>query len=454
MRSLLAIGRTAQAPSSERADGAGVEHGGQSAGRDWDHHVWSVYSRGVTQPPSFDYHGTLARDGPLTRVAALAALDHAAELMDQSRFVDAARLYQRVVGFDDHSVTAAALLGFGQAMHRLDDENAAMGAWQEVTRLPATPATYPAWREIAGARVRSGDLAGAAEAYRQADRLAPREDRAEIASRLGWLSKELGDKRGAGRYFSRARGGSAVTMTLAIIAVTSVVSLVADIGGPDGSQLLQALEMDKVAIAHGELYRLLTVVLVHAPLAENPFHLVLNMYGLWLFGPFVERLYGPWRMLTFYVVTAVGASLLSFAMSDPATSSPYAVGASGALFGLIGVLVAALYVHRPALGEVGRGLLVNLVAIIALNLMFGLSVAGIDNWAHVGGLLTGIWLGVLFRPTAVPTLRSLWVRPGPQPGTAVPIVGSPAMAAVQVAGLVGMLAGFWLLWGMGVQAWR
>lgn len=413
-----------------------------------------MYSPRVTEPPpSFDFHATLAHDGPLSRPAALAALDHAAELMEQSRFIDAARLYQRVIGFDDRGVTAAALLGFGQAMHRLDDENAAIGAWQEVTRLPTTPATYAAWREIAGARVRSGDLAGAADAYRQADKLAPREDKAEIASRLGWLSKELGDTRTAGRYFSRARGGSAIAVTLGIIAVTTIVSLVADIGGPDGSQLRAALQMDKIRLADGEVYRLLTVALVHASLAENPFHLVLNMYGLWLFGPFVERLYGRARMLAFYLVTAAGASLVSFAMSDPATSSPYAVGASGALFGIIGVLVAALFVHRPALGAMGRGLLTNLVAIIALNLMFGATVAGIDNWAHIGGLLTGLWLGVLFRPGAVPTLRSMWLRPGPQPGTAVPIVGQQAMVAVQIAGLLALLAAFWMLWGLGVHAW-
>ncbi|HEY5627991.1 MAG TPA: rhomboid family intramembrane serine protease [Candidatus Limnocylindrales bacterium] len=407
----------------------------------------------MTQPPPpFDYHGTLAHDGPLSRTAALAALDHAAELMEQSRYLDAARLYQRVVGFDDRGVTSAALLGFGQAMHRLDDENAAIGAWQEVTQLPVTPATYPAWRELAGARVRSGDLAGAVEAYRQADRLAPREDKAEIASRLGWLSKELGDTSAAGRYFSRARGGSAIAMTIGIIAVTTIVSLVADIGGRDGSQLLDTLQMDKVAMAHGEAYRLLTVALVHAPLSDNPFHLLLNMYGLWLFGPYVERLYGRWRMLAFYLVTAVGASLLSFGLSDP-SSSPFAVGASGALFGIIGVLVSALFVHRPALGALGRGLLANLVAIIAINLLFGATVAGIDNMAHIGGLLTGLWLGVLFRPTGVPTLHSLWSRPGPQAGSAVPILGQPAMVAVQVAGVLGMLAGFWVLWGMGVQAW-
>ena len=421
-----------------------------------------MYSPRVTQPPSFDLHGTLSHDGPLTRAGALAALDHAAELMEQSRFVDAARLYQRVIGFDDRGVTAAALLGFGQAMHRLDDENAAIGAWREVTRLPATPATYPAWRELAAALVRSGDLAGAADAYRAAERLAPREDKPEIASRLGWLSKELGDTRGAGRYFSRARGGSAMAMTLTIIAITTVVSLVADIGGSDGGTLLATLDLDKVLVAQGQLYRLLSVALVHVPLVQDPFHLPFNMYALWLVGPFVERLYGRCRLLAFYVVCTLGASLLSFALatangvvldSGQVLDDRYAAGASGAIFGLFGLLVGALIVHRPAMGGAMRGLLGQLIALIAINLLLGATTTGIDNWAHVGGLVTGFWFGVLFLPTGVPALRSRWMRPGQAPGDAVPIVGRAGMVGVQIAGMVALALAFWVLWGVGVQAW-
>lgn len=412
-----------------------------------------MYSPPVSEPPSYDLHGTLAHDGPLSRQAALAALDHAAELMGQSQFVDAARLYQRVIGFDDTGVTAAAMLGFGQAMHRLDDEKAAIDAWQEVTRLPNSPATYPAWRELAGARVRGGDLPGAVEAYRQADRLAPREDKAEIASRLGWLSKELGDQGAAGRYFSRARGGTAIWLTLAIIAVTTVVSIVADLGGPDGGTLLQALALDKVLVANGELYRLLTVALVHAPLQQDPFHLLFNMYALWLVGPLVERLYGAWRFLAFYILCTVGASLVSFALATTPGVDEVAVGASGAIFGMFGVIAAALAVHRPLLGAATRGLLGQIVALIAINLLLGATVAGIDNWAHIGGLVTGLWLGVLFLPTGVPTLRSMWLKPGPQPGTAVPIVGRSGLVAIEVGGLLALAAGFWVLWTLGIAAW-
>jgi membrane associated rhomboid family serine protease len=407
-----------------------------------------VYSRRVTTQPPFDFLGTMAHDGPLDRPSALAALDHAAALMGAADYVDAARLYQRVIGFDDPAVTAAALLGLGQALHRIDDENGALGAWEEVTRLPPTPSTYPAWREIAGARVRRGDLAGAADAYREADRITPAQDKAEIAARLGWLSKELGDSKAAGRYFSRARGRGGLSMTVVLIAITTIVSIVGNLG-TDGQAVVDALQLDKVAVAAGQLWRLWTVTLVHAPLTEDPFHLVFNMYALWLIGPHVERLYGRARFLAIYLVCALGGSLMSFALGDAQT----AVGASGAIFGLFGILVAALYVHRPLLGPGMRGMMGQLVAIIALNILIGITGQGIDNWAHIGGLVTGLWLGVLFIPTDVPSPRSMWLRPGPTPGSAVLAFGQGGTIALRVAGVLALATFFALLWTMGVAAW-
>jgi rhomboid protease GluP len=400
----------------------------------------------VTEPPSFDPFSLLANSGPLTRDEALAALDHAAELMTQSRFVDAARMYQRVIGTDDRAVTAAALLGYGQAMRGLGDEPRAITAWQEVVALPQTPAAYPAWRELASARVRSGDLAGAVESYRRAEKLAPPEDRAEIAARLGWLSKELGDARGAGRYFSQARGASAIPVTLAIIAVTAIVSLVADLGGADGGRVMLALQLDKAAVAHGQLYRLATAALVHATLTEMPLHLPFNLYAIWIVAPIVERLYGPWRLLAFYAVFAIAGSLASFAFSDNQAS----VGASGAIFGLFGLVVSSLAVQRPSLGPNTRALVINFAALIAINLYIGATSPQIDNLAHIGGLVAGGWFGLLFIPTGVPALGSMWR----QPGTGAPILGRNGMLAVQVAGLVGVLAAFAVLWAIGYPVWH
>ncbi len=397
-----------------------------------------------------DLQTVLMHDGPLPRDIALAAIDRAAQLMATADFVDAARLYQRVIGFNDPAVTAAAMLGLGEALLRLDDEPQALSYWEEITRLGETPSTYAAWRNVAAARVRSGDLQGAITAYREADRRAPAADKAEIASRLGWLSKEVGDRGAAGRYFARARGDVGVSMALIVVAVTAIVSLVVNFGGTEGAQLGALLMMDKVALAAGELWRLWTVTLVHAPLQEMPLHLLFNLYALWLAGPFVERLYGRGTFLVLYLLFAAGGSLGSFAFG----AGQYSVGASGAIFGLFGILFAVQVVHRPVLDHQSRAFLGQMGGLIAINLLIGFMFgATIDTSAHIGGLITGVWIGVLFPPTRVPTMRSLWLRPGATPGTMVPVFGTSGTRAARVAGLVALGALFLVLWTMGVATW-
>ena len=403
----------------------------------------------MTDRLGLDLEATLAHDGPLPRDVALAALDRAAQLMTSADFVDAARLYQRVIGFDDPAVTAAALLGLGEAWHRLDEDDRALATWEEATRLPDSPSTYPAWRNIAAARVRAGDLRGAMAAYREADRRAPSADRPEIASRLGWLSKELGDTGAAGKYFARARGDTGTSVTIALVAITTIASLVVDFAGPEGAQLGNLLALDKVAVAQGEIWRLWTVTLVHAPLDVMPFHLLFNMYALWLAGPFVEQLYGRWRFLAFYLLFAAGGSLLTFAFGG----AQGGVGASGAIFGLFGLLFAAQRIHHPVLDRQSRAFLGQLGGLLAINLLFGFVVRGIDNFAHIGGLIAGLWLGLLLAPTNVQTLRSLWVRQGPVPGTTVPAFGAGGTVVIRLAGIIALLGLFAALFAIGVGAW-
>jgi rhomboid protease GluP len=408
--------------------------------------------------PAFDAAGLLSQSGPLSRDTAQAALAQAAAFMANADFVDAARLYQRVVGFNDASVTAAAMIGLGEAMYRLDDDASALSQWEAATQLPENDHTYAAWRNVAAARVRGGDLRGAMAAYREADRRAPQQDKAEIASRMGWLSKQLGDTGASSRYFSKARGDVGFSFAIGLVVITVAVSLAADFlpasaltwlpGSPP--DLFAVLQLDKVLLAAGELYRLFTVTLVHAKLDEMPLHLIFNMLLLYQTGPIVERLYGRWAFLGMYLVAAASGSLASFAFG-PAQGG---IGASGAVFGLFGILIAALYIHRPMVDQQTRGILGQLVALVILNLVIGFAMAGVvDNWAHVGGLIAGLWLGVLFAPTRVPTLRSMWMRPGPTPGTAVPVFGSAGTITLRIAGLVALAALFALLWSMGVAVW-
>src|SRR6476646_1602828 len=170
------------------------------------------------QPP---IPSPVGRPGRLTRDAAVSLLQRGDDLMAAGEFADAVAHYTRVIGFDDPAVTAAALLGLGEAYYRLNDEDGAVQTWSAVLQLPETPSTYSAWRNIAAARVRAGNLNGAIDAYRQADRRAPPEDKAEIATRLGWLTKETGDKRASRRYFAKGRGdGPLISATAVLIGAT------------------------------------------------------------------------------------------------------------------------------------------------------------------------------------------------------------------------------------------
>jgi membrane associated rhomboid family serine protease len=379
-------------------------------------------------------------EGPLTRDVARAILDHAGDLMASGDYADASLFYRRVVGFDDAAVTAAALLGLGEARYRLDDDAAAVATWESILELPETPSTYAAWRNVAAARVRDGDLRGAIAAYREADRRAPAADKAEIANRLGWLAKETGNTGASRRYFARGRGtGPAFPLTWVIIAVTVVVSFVAMTPNAheatascpaDASSILCALWLDKAAVAAGEYYRLWSVTLVHDP--TSLLHLFFNMYALYISGPLVEQLYGPRLFFLFYLLCAAAGSVASFVFGPDVAS----VGASGAIFGLFGILLAASRTHHPVLDRRGRSLVGQIGMLIVLNLGLGFLFGGlIDNSAHIGGLLAGLWLGFLIAPGRVRTLRSVWQRPGGTDERA-----SPLLPAIGVAALVCVLA--------------
>ena len=403
-------------------------------------------------PTREDLGATPLRDpripGPLDRETAVAFLAIGDRLLAAGEFEPAGGYYQRVIGFDDPAITAAAILGVGNVLYRLDRDGEALAAWREVTKLAETPSMYRAWREIAAALVRNGDLPGATAAYREADRRAPPEDKPEIASRLGWLAKETGDRRGASRYFARSRGqtGLPIPLTYIIIGVTSVVSLTAMTNDPTGSELLQNLWLDKAAVAAGEWWRLFTVTLVHA----NLVHLLFNMYALYLVGPIVEQIYG-WKIFgLMYVLCALAGSVGSFLFGDPTIPS---VGASGAIFGLFGVLLAATRIHAPVLDQRGRALVGQIGMLIVLNLVIGFGLSGtIDNAAHVGGLLAGLWLGFVLVPGNVRTVRDLWQVPaGGDAGSTsgdgaadrrlVFLVRLLAIAALVTAILAGLLIG-------------
>lgn len=133
-------------------------------------------------------------------------------------------------------------------------------------------------------------------------------------------------------------------------------------------------------IAQGQVWRLLTAMFLHI----GALHLLFNLYALYFLGPQVEGLFGHRRFAAIYLVGGLFGSLASYAFVDNLSA-----GASGAIFGLVGALTVYFLRYRDQFGARAKAILQNMVVIIAINFIFGLSAPGIDNWGHLGGLAGG-----------------------------------------------------------------
>jgi rhomboid protease GluP len=121
----------------------------------------------------------------------------------------------------------------------------------------------------------------------------------------------------------------------------------------------------------------------------------------------VEQLYGRSLFMASYLICIAAGSIATYAFGDV----PNGVGASGGIFGLFGMLLLAVRVHHPVVGRQSRMLVGQIGSLIAINLVLGFAIPGIDNLAHLGGLAAGSFLGFLIPPGRVPTMRTLWKRP-------------------------------------------
>ena len=152
----------------------------------------------------------------------------------------------------------------------------------------------------------------------------------------------------------------------------------------------------------GDYYRLISAAFMHANIA----HLIFNMYALWIIGMQLESFIGKWRYLVVYLFSAISGSLLSVIVTPDAVS----VGASGAIFGLLGALLYFGYHYRVYLGTVIKS---QIIPLIVINLLLGFMVPGIDNAAHIGGLIGGalmmIGVGVKYKSSNFERINGLIV---------------------------------------------
>lgn len=137
-----------------------------------------------------------------------------------------------------------------------------------------------------------------------------------------------------------------------------------------------------------EYYRFLTSCFLHFGIE----HLVNNMLVLFVVGGNLERALGHIRYLLFYLLAGIGANLVSFFWGLQTADFVISAGASGAIFGVVGGLIWAVVRNRGRLGELS---LQQMLIMAVLSIYLGMSEGGVDNAAHIGGLLCGFLLAVL-----------------------------------------------------------
>ncbi|MDD3186939.1 MAG: rhomboid family intramembrane serine protease [Bacilli bacterium] len=174
-------------------------------------------------------------------------------------------------------------------------------------------------------------------------------------------------------------------VTYTLITINVIVFLLMYIWGNGSTDIQTLLDFGanyRGSIVNGEYYRFVTCAFIHIGLL----HLLFNCYALYIIGIQLESYYGKIKYIVIYLLSAVSASIMSVIFNDSISA-----GASGAIFGLLGALLYFGYHYRVYLGNALKS---QIIPLIAINLMFGFLMAGIDNFAHIGGLIGGLLISM------------------------------------------------------------
>jgi len=197
-------------------------------------------------------------------------------------------------------------------------------------------------------------------------------------------------------FLSNLTGSGAPVVTYTLIAVCLVVfglQQIPALGLTDALRFAPAYVLP-IPGAPFEPWRMLTSVFTHASIL----HVLLNMYTLFIFGSALERMLGRWRYLALFLISGLGGSVGVVLLADPFTA---VVGASGAIFGLMG----AFFIINRHLG----GNSVQLLILVAINLAYGFFVPGISWQAHVGGLVAGALVALIYVRTRSIRMRNVQI---------------------------------------------
>jgi len=137
-----------------------------------------------------------------------------------------------------------------------------------------------------------------------------------------------------------------------------------------------------LVVLKGEWYRVFTAMFLHGGLM----HIVMNMFSLYIIGKAVELHFSKISYIMIYILSGIFGSLVSLYIH----SNNIGVGASGAIFGLFGAIIGFFLYHKDQLGTQAKDILKELIVILGINLILGLTISSIDLSAHIGGLFVGI----------------------------------------------------------------
>ena len=184
-----------------------------------------------------------------------------------------------------------------------------------------------------------------------------------------------------------------VTACLLVAIVACFGLELASGGSTNGLTLLRLGANSPALIAQGEYWRLVASMFLHIGFI----HLLVNGWALYPLGTLFEIWLGSGRLLLVYFAAGIAGSLASAYLSSVDLSA----GASGAIFGVMGALIAFLLRRRRVLNPAGRSILSQLALWAGINVVLGFTTTGIDNYAHLGGCATGFLLGLTFRERPV-----------------------------------------------------
>lgn len=175
-------------------------------------------------------------------------------------------------------------------------------------------------------------------------------------------------------------------MTLLLVTLNTIVLLInlIFIHLFNTYELTNLLAVSHYEVSSGEYYRLFTSTFLHAGVS----HFLFNVFALYILGKFVEGIYTPWHMLVTYLAAGSISSLFSLVFLTEGIS----LGASGAVYGLLGLIIIHLLITR----QIKAKLILQIIAVFAVVSALSMFVANINHYAHIGGLIVGVLLGIIF----------------------------------------------------------